>query len=456
MSTKNAASTSKYKCESLDIYSLTHLNLCVKNLPTLPETPDILNRIINETLSETPDEALFGGSLPNSPQASPQPPDPEPLLPSGRRVRRLPQRLRDLLPSDPILLRQYSEADARLKSARDDARRHRQPRPRAEIVEEENPSDDMELSTPDPIETEPDTMGLYRIYLRAPARDPDEQLTIHHVADAPTFIKETSINHEDNPLVGLGSTARAQSELKIKPFYFPFLNSTIFRLMTWFYKTSMKTLTDLNDLVSNVLLSDDYDQEDLIGFSALQESHRLDGSIPQQDTENTSRSSPLPVDSSDLWHQDTVQLPLPLTRKRFDSESDAPTIKINVHHRKLLEIVKSAAQASSAKFFHWKGFMQFWKPSETEQAERVHGEVYTSDAYLELEDDITVDPNCTLETTVLPLMIYSDSTHLANFGTAALWPIYIWFGCLSKYIRAKVTSFSAHHLAYLPSMSMTL
>ena len=118
--------------------------------------------------------------------------------------------------------------------------------------------------------------------------------------------------------------------------------------------------------------------------------------------------------------------------------------------------MKSAAQASSAKFFHWKGFKQFWKPSETEQAERVHSKVYTSDAYLELEDDITVDPNCTLETTVLPLMIYSDSTHLANFGTAALWPIYIWFGCLSKYIHAKVTSFSAHHLAYLPSVSTTL
>ena len=96
-----------------------------------------------------------------------------------------------MLPSDPILLWQYSEVDAHLKSARDDARRCRQPRPRAEIVEEENPPNDMELSIPDPIETEPDMMGLYCIYLQAPARDPDKQLTIHHVADAPTFIKET-------------------------------------------------------------------------------------------------------------------------------------------------------------------------------------------------------------------------------------------------------------------------
>ncbi|KAG6863862.1 hypothetical protein C0991_002577 [Blastosporella zonata] len=39
---------------------------------------------------------------------------------------------------------------------------------------------------------------------------------------------------------------------------------------------------------------------------------------------------------------------------------------------------------------------------------------------------------------------------LANFGTALLWPIYFWFGSLSKYTRGKPTSFSAHHLAYLP------
>jgi hypothetical protein len=394
--------------------------------------------------------------IPSSPHASPQPPEQEPSLQRKDRVRRLPQRFMDLLPSNPISLRQYSEADARLQSARDEARRRRQPRPRSEInFEEENPPD--EPPTADPIETEPDSMGLYRIYPHPPARDPDEQLTIHHVADAPTFIKETSINHEENPLVGLGSTTQAQSDLERKPFYAPFLNSTVFRLMNWFYKTSKKTLTDLDALVSEVLLADDYDQEDLNGFSAVRENRRLDEYNPQQDPETITRSSslPIPTNHSDLWHQDTVEIPLPLTRKKFDSEGDAPTIKINVHHRNLLEIVKSGAQASSANLFHWKGFKQFWKPSETEQAERVYGEVYTSDAFLELESDITVDPNCTLETAVLPLMIYSDSTHLANFGTAALWPIYIWFGNLSKYVRAKVTSFSAHHLAYLPSVSLT-
>lgn len=210
------------------------------------------------------------------------------------RVRHLPQHFNNLLPSNSILLQQYSEANAHLQSARDEARHHCQPRPRTEITLEENPPDEPPIT--DPIETELDSMGLYHIYPWPPARDPDEQIMIHHVADAPIFVKESSINHEENHL-GLGFTARAQSELEIKPFYSPFLNSTVFCLMTWFYKTSMKTLTNLDSLMSEVLLADDYNQDDLIGFSALQESHRLNQSHPQQNAKYVSRSSSPPPPS---------------------------------------------------------------------------------------------------------------------------------------------------------------
>ncbi|KAG6892461.1 hypothetical protein C0992_000423, partial [Termitomyces sp. T32_za158] len=60
--------------------------------------------------------------------------------------------------------------------------------------------------------------------------------------------------------------------------------------------------------------------------------------------------------------------------------------------------------------------------------------------------------NDDLETVIVPLMLYSDSTRLASFGTASLWPLYMWFGGLSKYIRSTVNSFSANHLAYFPSL----
>ncbi|KAE9385432.1 hypothetical protein BT96DRAFT_949848 [Gymnopus androsaceus JB14] len=50
------------------------------------------------------------------------------------------------------------------------------------------------------------------------------------------------------------------------------------------------------------------------------------------------------------------------------------------------------------------------------------------------------------------IQLWSDSTHLAEFGTASLWPIYLYFGNLSKYTQGKSKSHAAHHLAYIPSL----
>jgi hypothetical protein len=105
--------------------------------------------------------------------------------------------------------------------------------------------------------------------------------------------------------------------------------------------------------------------------------------------------------------------------------------------------------------FYLKGFTQLWKPSADEPVEEVFGEAYSSAVFRDMEDEIqsSKPPGETIENIVVPLMVYSDSTHLATFGTATLWPIYFFIGLTSKYIWTKRTSFSAHHLAYIPSVS---
>ena len=85
-------------------------------------------------------------------------------------------------------------------------------------------------------------------------------------------------------------------------------------------------------------------------------------------------------------------------------------------------------------------------------------EVYDSDAFIEEQAKIQRaplppdNPDCKLEKVIAACMVWSDGTHLANFGTAKLWPIYILFGNLSKYIRAQPTSGACLHLAYIPSL----
>ncbi len=93
------------------------------------------------------------------------------------------------------------------------------------------------------------------------------------------------------------------------------------------------------------------------------------------------------------------------------------------------------------------------------EPERVYTEGYTCDTLLKEDAKIRSQPRNpddadNVEYSVVPLMLWSDSTHLANFGTASLWPIYLYLGNLSKYVRSKPSSFAAQHLAYIPSVSV--
>jgi hypothetical protein len=98
----------------------------------------------------------------------------------------------------------------------------------------------------------------------------------------------------------------------------------------------------------------------------------------------------------------------------------------------------------------------------SDQHVRVQSELYTSPAFIQEHDKVQClplhpdDQGCTRERVVAGLMFWSDSTHLASFGTAKLWPIYLMFANLSKYIRAMPKSGACHHLAYIPSVSLEL
>jgi hypothetical protein len=53
-------------------------------------------------------------------------------------------------------------------------------------------------------------------------------------------------------------------------------------------------------------------------------------------------------------------------------------------------------------------------------------------------------------------MFWSDATNLAAFSTAKMWPIYMTFANLSKYIRCQLSSDAIKHLAYIPSFPDSL
>jgi hypothetical protein len=285
-------------------------------------------------------------------------------------------------------------------------------------------------------ETVPNQFGLYRRFTDWPSVDPENDVTLDDLVDAPTFTNTTDRGYRDAEDI-FGSQQVASN-----PFA-PYLNSTIYRVMNWFYQTGVKTINNLDTLVHDVILAPDFDPEHLKNFSANREAKRLD-------------DNPI-CPALDGWKESTVTIPLPKARAKHKHEDDAPKINIpGVLHRDLLQSIISAFKDKSFEAFNLKGYTQLWKPSPDEPVEEIYGEVYGSEVFREMEHEVqSMKPaGETLESVVVPIMAYSDSTHLATFGTAALWPIYFFIGLTSKYIRNKPTSFSAHHLAYIPSVGI--
>ena len=110
-----------------------------------------------------------------------------------------------------------------------------------------------------------------------------------------------------------------------------------------------------------------------------------------------------------------------------------------------------------ASKFHLSPFKLFCKAPSGEK-EHVFCEVYDLDTYIEENNKIQHapvppdHPDCKCKKAVAVIMLRSDTTHLANFGMAKLWPIYMLLGNLSKYFCTIPDLSACQHLAYIPSL----
>ena len=375
----------------------------------------------------------------HEPEKEPSPQFIPPPTTSGRQ-RRFPQRYHDFLPNSTTQLPHLPERIV-LRAPSPLPAEPRSPSPvQSEVLEPE-------LQT---ITTKPDEFGLFRVYETYPSLVPDENQGLDDCCDAPGLSSAPSTSAR-RWWTGFGRKIPDLSPRGLHENIFaPFLNATVFRLMNWFYSGSnMKSVAELQSLVNNVLLADDYDREHLKNFSARSEIRRLD-------TEPGKGSSSTPFTHENGWKQSTVRIKLPAENVN-QTEDSAPELEVpGVYHRSLLEVFITAVQEESAKSFHYTPFSLFWKPTPESIPERVYSELYNTDAFLEEHrkvQQLPPEPGPQYERAIAAGMLWSDSTHLANFGTQSLWPGYTFFGNQSKYGRGKPSQFAAHHFAYIPSVS---
>jgi len=371
--------------------------------------------------------------LPPSP-APAQDPQPEGSRSRSGRIRVFPtSRYNDFLPAQPIPLAHAP-----------------QPLPRYQPESPEAPGDFR--PSPPPLEadsttfeTKPNGAGVFRAYPVMPTSDPDTIIDLEDVCESPNFVSSES-HPNRHPLSGIGD--RHQDDR----FYAPFPNASIFRLVSWFYSSSVtKSLGDLDTLVRDVLKAPDFDLQDFDDFSAARDVKRLD----EVQVSNGLGDDFLP---SNGWLKSTVPLRLPCERQNLVKESRAPTFTVpDVYHRDIMDIVVSAFQDPEIfPTLHLTPYKEYRILGGDKPPEQVYGEVYSSDSFFDAWKQVQAQPRVSgndIERVMVTLMLWSDSTCLTNFGNTSLWPVYLSLGNQSKYVRTRPTSFSHHHLAYLPSVS---
>ena len=353
------------------------------------------------TPSPTPPDSPIPISL-SQPQIHTSPPLP-PLTQAGRPVRnyQLPKRYHpDTLPEPPCPAVQLDDAGA--------------PTPRM--------LPRIKLIVRDTLKTIQNSFGIWREYWHRPSYDPDAFVSVADLAQP-----HPSSQSFDSPdlLPDRG-----------------YRNKSVSLLMNWQNDgDTTKSDGSINKLVKEVLLNPDFQLSDLKGFSARRENRIAD----KADAKSTLLTT---------FSEACVDIEVPSGNKNLPSSKFSVT---GLHYRSLLSILLSAFADPLAAMFHLSPYKMFHR-SPTGAEQRVYSEVYDSDAFNKEHDEIQRaalppdDPNCRRERVVAAMMFWSDSTHLANFGTAKLWPIYMMLGNLSKYIRALPSSGACMHVAYIPCL----
>ena len=309
-------------------------------------------------------------------------------------------------------------------------------------------------------DTDPDSFGTFRSYhLRPPSFTSD--ITLDSLCNSPNFAVQRKVKKWWSGIASSLPTELTDGDVaeemdaaiaNLKQNYFrPFENATSYLLIRWFYRSgNSKTLLDLDRLVQDVLLKPDFKLEDLTNFRAARESQRVDV-IKDKTLANSL------FQAANGWYKTTINIPVPFERVTYKSISDIPRFRIeSLFYRRPIEVLKAALQNASPEEFHFQPFKMYWQHNENdpEDLERIYTDLYNADEFINEHNRIQQEHGTSEhECVIAAIMFWSDSTQLANFGTASSWPVYLFLGNLSKYVRCMPNAFAAHHLAYIPKVN---
>ncbi len=359
---------------------------------------------------------------------------------SGRSVR-LPWKVRDQLPEAPGII--VEEPDIPQTASDQNATYLPDPPPRR-----------VRLLVTERIRTAANRFGLSRLYKRRPVRDPDP------------FIDLTTVY---TPTAAERTQSRPQRLIKDIIAPYPNLSSFLFNRHHW--NTSKKSIAD-REALRAVVTDPRFDSKEIEGVN-----------FQKLDTQLASAEVPL-VFSGEGWKCSSITIGIPRGQKTtqrslnernadarrvergeglLNTPAESPILGVPVsipglHHKSICaEIRNTYTHHEEVKRFDFDPYeLYYTPPGFTGTPERVFSELINSDAAV--REDLRLqnsprEPGCNLPRAVVPVLFWSDATHVAQFGKSKVWPVYMSYGNQSKYERMRPSSKAIHHIAYFPSVS---
>ncbi|KAF7317520.1 hypothetical protein MKEN_00838600 [Mycena kentingensis (nom. inval.)] len=316
-----------------------------------------------------------------------------------------------------------------------------EPPPQPDPEPELNPHPHPELDPPLRrwVVTQPNSFGVYKVYMRQPTHDPDRK---RQTAD-------------------LCRTSELQEAVVPKdttPWFHPFENATHALIMSYHWLEPKDSTAGTNMLLD--IMRDpagDFRQAD-IGQFKIEHGNKLLDAPPGEPPKG--------------WNFGTVTLRVP-PGKHAGVACGILEIEVpNILYRRLVDVMREAFTTPAFERLHTTPFSlragpkpkpgqrspydtpdieldDYGLPLLPPGHQELLGEMYNSQRTFKAYHNL---PACEEEPVIVDLMPFSDGTHLAQFGTASLQPGYLFLGNRSKYERAKPSANTHFHFVYFPKL----
>lgn len=160
-------------------------------------------------------------------------------------------------------------------------------------------------------------------------------------------------------------------------------------------------------------------------------------------------------DGDSDWIETPIRINVPF-HKRMSRPGQEEFEAGKLRHRNLVSVIRDKiSRPDFHPHLHLEPYELYWQPGEDSQVVRVHGELYSSAAFVEAHgrlQDSPPEPECGLPRFIIGIMFASDGTQLTSFSDAKLWPVYLAFGNESKYRRSKPSCHAFEHIAYFQTV----